>query len=154
MSNSQDSSNRMADSGNRLSYGDGAAMREPSTKGEPALLSPFALMRLAKRADLGAKKYASRNWEKGMPYSRYLSAAMRHLFQYQMGMRDEDHLAAAMWNIHCIMHHEEVGDSQWDDLPKYTEQIAENAEDDKQIGDLGTEIMKLIYGDPEEADKE
>lgn len=36
-------------------------------------------------------------------------------------MKDEDHLAAAAWNILCIIHHEELGQTELDDLPHYLE---------------------------------
>ena len=68
------------DGGARMSYGDGKAIREPSTgKGRFDLVTPFGIMRLAKWYELGAKKYADRNWEKVMHFSRYIYSAMRHL---------------------------------------------------------------------------
>jgi len=36
-----------------------------------------------------------------------------------MGMEDEDHLAAACWNIIAIMHHQELGELHFDDMPHY-----------------------------------
>lgn len=108
------------DGGARMSYGDGKAIREPSTgKGRFDLVTPFGIMRLAKWYELGAQKYSDRNWEKGMPFSRYIDSAMRHINKYVMGMTDEDHLAAAAWNILCIIHHEELGQTELDDLPHY-----------------------------------
>lgn len=83
---------RLDDSGERISYGDGMAIREPSTgKGRYDLVSPFAMRRLAQHYENGAQKYADRNWEKGMPFSRYVDSAKRHLDKYIMGMTDEDH---------------------------------------------------------------
>lgn len=111
---------KIADSGERLSYGDGMAVREPTEgKGRYDLISPFATSRLAKWYELGSKKYSARNWEKGMPFSRYVDSAKRHIEKYLMGMTDEDHLAAAAWNVFAIMHHEELGETHLDDLPHY-----------------------------------
>ena len=108
------------DGGERIRYGENGAFREPADgKGRFDLVSPFALQRLARWYELGAKKYEDRNWEKGIPFSRYMDSAMRHLTKYMMGMTDEDHLAAAAWNITCIMHHEELGQMELDDLPHY-----------------------------------
>lgn len=108
------------DGGERMSYGEGRAEREPSTgKGRYDLVTPFGLMRLAKWYELGAKKYSNRNWEKGMPFSRYIDSAQRHINKYIMGMTDEDHLAAAVWNLMAIMHHEELGQTEFDDMPHY-----------------------------------
>ena len=95
------------DGGERMSYGDGMAIREPMDgKGRYDLISPFGIRRLAKWYELGAKKYSERNWEKGMPFSRYIDSAKRHIDKYIMGMTDEDHLAAAVWNLFAIIHHE------------------------------------------------
>ena len=108
------------DSGARMSYGDEKAIREPSTgKGRFDLITPFGLTRLAKWYELGSKKYSDRNWEKGMPFSRYVDSAFRHLIKFMMGMEDEDHLAAAVWNLLCIIHHQELGQTELDDLPHY-----------------------------------
>lgn len=108
------------DGGERISYGEQMAIREPTTgKGRYDLVSPFALDRLAKWYELGSQKYADRNWEKGMPFSRYIDSAKRHLNKFLMGMEDEDHLAAAAWNIFALMHHEELQEFNLDDLPHY-----------------------------------
>ncbi len=110
------------DGGKRMSYGEGMAVREPSTgKGRYDLITPFGIARLARWYELGAAKYADRNWEKGMPFSRYIDSAKRHIDKYIMGMTDEDHLAAAVWNILCIIHHEELGQMEFDDMPHYLE---------------------------------
>jgi len=115
------------DSGDRISYGEGKAIREPTSgKGRFDLISPFALNRLAKWYELGAQKYTDRNWEKGMPFSRYVDSAFRHLVKYMMGMTDEDHLVAAVWNLFAIMHHEELGEMQLDDMPHYLSKCREN----------------------------
>jgi hypothetical protein len=57
-----------------------------------------------------------RNWEKGIPVSRYVSAILRHTFKYIWGANDEDHLAAIAWNAFAIMHHE-VEHPEMQDLP-------------------------------------
>lgn len=111
---------KIDDGGKRISYGEDKAVREPSTgKGRYDLISPFATRRLAEWYELGAQKYADRNWEKGIPFSRYIDSAKRHLDKFVMGMEDEDHLAAAAWNIFAIMHHQELGEYELDDMPHY-----------------------------------
>ena len=75
--------NGIDDGGQRISYGEGKAIREPSAgKGRYDLITPFGIMRLAKWYELGSKKYADRNWEKGMPFSRYIDSAKRHIDKY------------------------------------------------------------------------
>jgi len=111
----------MQDGGERINYGDHGAMREPSTgKGRYDLLSPFVTKRDAIWMELGAAKYASRNWEKGIPFERLIDSALRHLDRWRMGDRSEDHLAAARWNIGAMMHFEETGQAEeWNNYPAY-----------------------------------
>lgn len=63
------------------------------------MLAPRAIRRLAQHYEGGAKKYGDRNWELGQPVGRYLDSALRHLFAVLEGKDDEDHLAAAAWNV-------------------------------------------------------
>ncbi len=98
----------MKDSGQREQHTTGAVRDVRTGKGRYDLISPVALRRLAVLLEKGAQKYAERNWEKGMPMSRFFDSCVRHLYSYLNGMRDEDHLAAAMWNVHCMMHFEEL----------------------------------------------
>lgn len=88
-------------------YGTGSRRDSREGKGRYDLISPYALERLAKRLEYGVKKYGERNWEKGQPQQDFYDSAMRHMNKWQMGFIDEDHLAAAMWNIHCMIHFDE-----------------------------------------------
>ena len=87
-------------------------------KGRFDLLSPLVLARDAKHLETGAAHYGDRNWEKGQPLSRFMDSALRHIVKYMAGFRDEDHLAAARWNLACVMHFETLGNYE-DDLPSY-----------------------------------
>jgi hypothetical protein len=95
------------DSGERQQFDSGAVRDTQTGKGRYDLLPPHFLHRLARHYENGAVKYDDRNWEKGMPASRCLDSALRHLFSWLGGARDEDHLAAAAWNIAAIIHFEE-----------------------------------------------
>lgn len=111
---------KMHDGGRRVDFGEGSAQREPNQgKGRPALITPFGLTRVAKWYELGAIKYADRNWEKGMPFSRYTDSMFRHVIAWMKGDESEDHLAAIVWNALGIMHHQELGQLSWDDMPHY-----------------------------------
>jgi hypothetical protein len=111
---------KMNDTGERMTYENGG-MREPSTgKGAYELVSPFALDRIAVWYELGARKYADRNWEKGIPFGRLIQSAFRHLIRWMQGRRDEDHLAAVCWNVMAMMHFEETGQAEeWNNYPAY-----------------------------------
>jgi hypothetical protein len=98
----------LADSGRREVFESGAIRDVRTGKGRFDLMSPFALRRLAAIYEKGAVKYAPRNWEAGIPVSRCLDSALRHLIQYLAGENTEDHLAQAAWNLFAAMHFEEV----------------------------------------------
>lgn len=97
----------LKDSGSRQQFNSGAVRDNGKGKGRFDLLSTQMLFRLAKHYENGALKYEPRNFEKGMPISRCVDAAMRHLTKYLAGWNDEDHLAAVCWNIAAIMLYEE-----------------------------------------------
>ena len=96
------------DSGNRERFATGAVRDTANDKPRPDLISPFFLMRLGEHLRKGANKYTEWNWAKGIPSSRCFASCMRHLMQYAMGKRDEDHLSAAAFNIMAIIHNEET----------------------------------------------
>lgn len=97
----------LKDSGSRQQFNSGAVRDNGKGKGRFDLLSTQMLFRLARHYENGALKYEPRNFEKGMPISRCVDAAMRHLIKYLAGWNDEDHLAAVCWNIAAIMLYEE-----------------------------------------------
>lgn len=114
------------DSGSREEFQTGSVRDTRDGKGRFDLISPIVTERDAKHLENGAKKYGSRNWEKGQPLSRFMDSAMRHLNKYMEGHRDEDHLAAARWNIAAIIHIEEMirrgkMPNTLNDLPNYVE---------------------------------
>lgn len=108
----------LQDSGERQTFDTGAQRDSETGKGRFDLLSPFVTERDAILMEKGASKYAARNWEKGMPFSRCLDSALRHINKYQRGFNDEDHLAAARWNLAALMHYEATM-PELDDLPCY-----------------------------------
>ena len=115
----------LKDSGSRQTFAGGAQRDVQSVeKGRYDLISPIAMKRLAIILAKGALKYSDRNWEKGMPLHRYIDAALRHISQYLEGMRDEDHLGQAIFNVMACIHTEElikrgVLPKELNDLPNY-----------------------------------
>lgn len=93
----------MQDGGTRVDCGTGALRETEAGKGRFDLIPPESMMRIARWYEQGSEKYGDRNWEKGIPVSRCLSAAFRHLYKYLAGWDDEDHLAAVAWNVMAIM---------------------------------------------------
>jgi len=68
-----------------------------------SLIPHEALNRVAQRYLDGAEKYGENNWMKGMPLSVYYDSAMRHMHAWWSGDKNEDHVAAAVWNMLCAM---------------------------------------------------
>lgn len=106
----------LPDSGNRRKFDSGAVRDMEEGKGRFDLLPAYAIFRVARHYEAGAKKYDDRNWEKGIPVSAMMDSALRHIFKYLDGMDDEDHLAAATWNLlGAIQMEEKMPDMQ--DIP-------------------------------------
>lgn len=87
------------DSGTRQEFGTGAVRDAGAGKGAPSLVPNWVVWLISRIYEDGAKKYASRNWEQGIPLSRYIDSAERHLAKLKAGMRDEPHAAMVAWNI-------------------------------------------------------
>ncbi len=94
---------QVKDSGEREEFPTGSKRDTQEGKGRFDLLAFYAVERLAKHYENGAKKYGDHNWRLGQSLMRYFSSAIRHLFKWVRGYRDEDHLSAAVWNIMCII---------------------------------------------------
>lgn len=95
------------DDGQRVVMPTGALRSDSTGKGRYDLISPHAMRRLAQVYERGGIQKGDKNWELGFPCSRAASSAIRHCYQWLEGLRDEDHLAQAMWNIACVIHFEE-----------------------------------------------
>ena len=114
----------LRDSGQRQKFATGAV--RDTTGGKPLLelLPGWALFAWAWIMEAGALKYAARNWEQGMPMSRYLASAHRHLELYRLGFRDEPHLWQALWNVGGCIHtsimvHIGIYPAEFYDLPNH-----------------------------------
>ena len=94
---------KIKDSGERFEFDTGAVRDNHGGKGRMDLLPMRALFEVAKVFEEGAKKYEERNWEKGIPLSRYMDSGLRHAMKHLRGDRDEPHLAQACWNFLCLL---------------------------------------------------
>ncbi len=86
------------------------------------LLPPEGIFGVAEVLTHGAKKYAARNWELGMDWSRPFGGCLRHLWKWWRGERlDPDsglpHLWHAATNVFFLIAYEERSVGQ-DDRPK------------------------------------
>lgn len=113
------------DSGNHQEFETGSRRDSRDGKGRFDLLPFYAIQRLARVYENGARKYKPNNWRLGQPTSRYLDSALRHLAKAGAGWKDEDHLAQAMWNIAGIIETQKMIelnqlDPALDDMTSYT----------------------------------
>ncbi len=98
----KEESNRQFNTGAQRDTGDG--------KPRMSLLPHVPLERVMKHYLTGAEKYGESNWVKGMPLSVYYDSAMRHMMAWWAGDNNEDHAAAAVWNMMCAMWTEDNAD--------------------------------------------
>lgn len=91
--------NGIKDSGERTAFASGAVRDMHEGKGDMASLPWEAVLRLSKHYEAGAIKYKRWNYRLGIPVSSFIDSACRHIAKYQCGRDDEDHLAAAAFNI-------------------------------------------------------
>ena len=111
-------------SGTKDNYSTGGTRDKSQGKGRYDLITPIGLKRLAGVYERGAVNHGDRNWEKGLPMSRCMESAVRHIYQYLEGMREEDHLGQATWNLFAAMHVEDLIKKgllpkELDDLPNF-----------------------------------
>ena len=93
----------LKDSGTRSEFDTGAVRDGQTGKGRMDLLPVRALIEVAKIFESGAAKYEDRNWEKGIPLSRFMDSGLRHAMKFLRGDLDEPHLAMACWNFLCLL---------------------------------------------------
>ena len=115
---------KIKDSGKRRNFKTGSRRDLAVGKGRPELMSPLVDMALSLHFEKGAGKYGDRNWEKGQPLSVYFGSSERHKNKYRMGIWDENHLIAWLWNVYCLVHTKLCIDAgllpkELDDLPRY-----------------------------------
>ena len=78
------------------------------------LLPPELLFAVATILTFGAQKYADRNWEKGMSWSRVFGALMRHLWawwggkgpttnSFLLGELDQETGQSHLWHAGCCV---------------------------------------------------
>ena len=123
-------------------YDTGATRDAVKGKGRFDLIPDLALTRLVGVYERGGLNHGDRNWEKGLPLSRLIDSAIRHITQYKMSkympeLNEEDHLAHSVWNILAAMHVDEMisrGNlpEKLDDLPRYESYKV----DEKEVADL------------------
>ena len=91
-------------------------------EGKPAfgLLAPEMLFGVADILEYGARKYAARNWEKGISYTRVFGGLMRHMWAWWRGEDyDPETGKPHLWHAGCglmfLIAYEARGMKEYDD---------------------------------------
>lgn len=101
------------------------AVKFDQNKPRTDLIPPEAILGLADLYAMGARKYADRNWEKGMSYTRLLGALVRHAMAYLSGENyatddKQHHMLSVAWCALAIFTFDCRGLApEWDDRPDY-----------------------------------
>lgn len=102
------------------------ALRFDADKSRVDLIDPAFILALGDHYAAGAKKYAERNWEKGMSFSRCYASAQRHMLAFWAGEEldaetGSPHVIAAAWNMAALHHYMSRPDlrEKFDDRPKF-----------------------------------
>lgn len=87
---------------------DNGGLRADKGKTEFHLIPVDGLAELGRVYSFGAKKYAPRNWERGMLWSRCYNSLLRHLYAYWNGERNDQetglhHMAHVAWNAVALL---------------------------------------------------
>lgn len=105
---------------------DGGGLRFDEGKTRVDLIPADALLEVGKVYLMGSSKYAERNWERGMKYSKVLGPLLRHLYKWMMGAdRDEEsgelHLSHVAFGSLALLSYElrgigKMNDGKLDDV--------------------------------------
>lgn len=116
---------------------DGGAVRSDAGKPRYDLIPPEFMEALASHYGAGAGKYADRNWERGMSWSRCFRPLMSHAWKWFRGETYDDdpsmpgyrahHMVAVAWNAIALYTYE-VRQMKGDDRPVITPGGAVDAE--------------------------
>lgn len=85
---------------------DGGGQKKDQGKTRYELLPPELLYAVSEILTFGAKKYADRNWELGMDWSRVYGALMRHLWAWWNPFTssvDEETGKSHLWHAGCCI---------------------------------------------------
>lgn len=107
------------------------ALRYDSQKLRMDLIPPDALADLSAVYTFGAKKYADRNWEKGMSWGRVVGSLLRHTFAWMAGESyDKEsglhHMAHVAWNAFTLLsyHNRDIGNDDRGEPCPYASELS------------------------------
>ncbi len=97
-------------------------LRYDAGKPRVDLIDPDFLLQVGAVLEAGARKYAERNWEKGMDWNKVYASMLRHMLKWQAGETNDDetglhHMAHVACNAMFLLNYynKDVG---FDNRPK------------------------------------
>lgn len=129
-------------------------VKHDQEKPKMELIAPSAIFALANVLTFGAKKYAARNWEKGMVWTRPIAAILRHTFAYLGGETHDpetglSHMAHVMCEAMFLIEYEKTH-PELDDRPNSKKRPCTGATLDGHLwirvmsNDISNEISKVF----------
>lgn len=115
------------------------------------LVDKEIIIELAKILEHGAEKYGAHNWRKGLPLSRYYSAAQRHLMAWNDGETNDadsglNHLSHAACNLMFMIHFSKQEGNNLDDRPKLEKNASEKTLEE-QVREQFNETIPRLNGE-------
>ena len=149
---------KIEDSSKRV-FSTGAKRQASAGKGTPVLVPGDAIIDVAKHFEKGVEVYEERNWEKGIPLSKILNSLERHLQAEKMGLTDEPHARALVWNALVYLATKlriENGllPTELNDMPVYTKVSPEKIKATAEVMKTNDDTLEEVIAINEEMAKE
>lgn len=130
------------------------AVKDDDNKPRYDLLPPNALSELVAVYTMGAKKYAPRNWEKGLRWGRVFAALMRHAWAWWGGEKCDkesglNHMAHVAWCALALVEYGQTNKGQ-DDRP-VSESVSMSPYIVKAFDNIGVMRVCTTFVDRDEA---
>lgn len=137
-------------------------MRFDAGKMNIHLIPAELIVELARVYSVGALKYAPRNWEKGMDWSKVIDSADRHYTKWLAGLVVDPetgchHLAHAIWNLTALLVYQMRGignddrtmlplseDFQWTEGPAASMGLGLPQEKLKELADKYRQLREAV----------
>ena len=89
-------------------------LRYDNGKPRVDLIDPDFLLQVGAVLEAGARKYAERNWEKGMDWNKVYASMLRHMLKWQAGETNDDetglhHMAHVACNAMFLLNYYKKG---------------------------------------------
>lgn len=137
---------------NKDVYKSGATRHSDGNAERHDLIPPVVLKRESKIWAEGALHHPSTivegegNWKQGLPKASTIQHLLKHLNDWRLGDRNEDHLAKVRWGIGVLMYFEEYGNPA-EEVNDLGSQLTEAFRPHHGVVDEDKQLKYGSYGD-------